>query len=94
MVEEVAAIYKCCEEMSEGNEVYTPSLTFITCQKRHHTRLFAVNERDTDQSGNIPAGTVVSHLSVTVICVTVICVTVADCNGFNGFQSRLATCTY
>jgi eukaryotic translation initiation factor 2C len=64
MVEEVAAIHKCCEEMSDGSEVYRPPLTFITCQKRHHTRLFVVNERDTDQSGNIPAGTVVSQFSL------------------------------
>ncbi|KAG1361119.1 hypothetical protein COCNU_09G005820 [Cocos nucifera] len=41
---------------------YQPPVTFVVVQKRHHTRLFANNHRDTysvDKSGNILPGTVV-----------------------------------
>ena len=38
---------------------YTPTITVVICQKRHHTRLFAKNKEDCDRSGNVPAGTCV-----------------------------------
>lgn len=32
-------------------------VTFIICQKRHHTRIFPANARDGDRNGNVKAGT-------------------------------------
>lgn len=58
MVYEVDAIKKACASLEKG---YNPRVTFIICQKRHHTRLFAQNPRDADRSGNVPAGTVVDQ---------------------------------
>ncbi|KAJ3271319.1 Eukaryotic translation initiation factor 2C, partial [Borealophlyctis nickersoniae] len=34
-------------------------LTFLSVNKRHHTRFFVVDSRDADRSGNVPPGTVV-----------------------------------
>lgn len=56
MIYEFDAIKKACAELEAG---YNPMVTFIICQKRHHTRLFTANPRDADRSGNVPAGTVV-----------------------------------
>jgi eukaryotic translation initiation factor 2C len=53
---EVRAIEAACRSLDPN---YRPRITFITCQKRHHTRLFAMDQSDMDKSGNIPAGTVV-----------------------------------
>ncbi len=38
-----------------------PKITIVVVGKRHHIRLFPVNERDGDRSGNCPAGTVVDR---------------------------------
>lgn len=35
---------------------YTPALTYIIVQKRHHTRIFPSDGRDADRSGNVMAG--------------------------------------
>jgi eukaryotic translation initiation factor 2C len=53
---ELTAIKAACKEMDPK---YDPKITFILVQKRHHTRFFAAEQRDTDRSGNVPAGTVV-----------------------------------
>lgn len=37
MIYEFDAIKKACAELEAG---YNPMVTFIICQKRHHTRLF------------------------------------------------------
>ncbi|XP_058762609.1 protein argonaute 5 [Vicia villosa] len=58
---EMDAIRKACNSIEEG---YLPPVTFVVVQKRHHTRLFPLNERETDRSGNIMPGTVVD----TSIC--------------------------
>lgn len=64
LLHEMEAIRKACNSIEEN---YMPRVTFIVVQKRHHTRLFAANHRDrnnTDRSGNILPGTVVD----TKIC--------------------------
>ncbi|TNY22949.1 Argonaute2 AGO2 [Rhodotorula diobovata] len=41
---------------------WSPALTFIVCQKRHHVRFFAANpanKADVDRTGNLPPGLVV-----------------------------------
>ena len=54
---ELSAIQRACRELQER---YTPAITFIVVQKRHHARFFAVDPRDQKgKSKNIPAGTVV-----------------------------------
>ncbi|CAK9179641.1 unnamed protein product [Ilex paraguariensis] len=45
-------------------EDYHPTITLVTVQKRHPTRLFLENERDGGASGNVPPGTVMD----TTIC--------------------------
>ncbi|KAI5388901.1 protein argonaute 5 [Lathyrus oleraceus] len=58
---EMDAIRKACVSIEDG---YLPKVTFVVVQKRHHTRLFPVNPKETDRSGNIMPGTVVD----TSIC--------------------------
>eukprot|EP00953_Heterococcus_sp_UTEX-ZZ885_P015870 8941-Heterococcus_DN1.PRE.1 len=60
VTDEIAAILQACDEMPEYDaaDMYTPKLTVITCQKRHHTRLFPVELDPREKSGNVPAGTV------------------------------------
>ncbi|CAI8616294.1 unnamed protein product [Vicia faba] len=58
---EMDAIRKACSSIQDG---YLPKVTFVVVQKRHHTRLFPVNNNETDRSGNIMPGTVVD----TSIC--------------------------
>ncbi|CAM9446567.1 unnamed protein product [Chrysoparadoxa australica] len=53
---EVRAIEEACDKLEPG---YRPKITFVVCQKRHHTKLFAPNPQDQDRSGNLLAGTVV-----------------------------------
>lgn len=53
---EVTAMREACAAFKPG---YCPKITYLAVQKRHHARLFAKNARDTDRSGNIPAGTVI-----------------------------------
>uniref|UniRef100_A0A803MLG5 Uncharacterized protein n=1 Tax=Chenopodium quinoa TaxID=63459 RepID=A0A803MLG5_CHEQI len=56
LLHEVNAIWQACASLEEG---YLPRVTFVVVQKRHHTRLFPVDNRMTDKSGNILPGTVV-----------------------------------
>ncbi|XP_028395180.1 protein argonaute-2-like [Dendronephthya gigantea] len=59
LINELSAIQKACLELQPG---YTPAITFVVVQKRHHARLFAVDPRDRKgKSQNIPAGTVVDR---------------------------------
>jgi hypothetical protein len=41
------------------SESYSPLVTYIVANKRHHTRAFPVNPRDGDSKGNVKPGTVV-----------------------------------
>ena len=43
ILNEVAAIQKACKMLEEG---YEPGITFVVVQKRHHTRLFCVDDKD------------------------------------------------
>ena len=43
LIYELSAIQRACLELQEE---YTPAITFIVVQKRHHARLFAVNPKD------------------------------------------------
>nr|AJF15705.1 argonaute-2 [Agrilus planipennis] len=59
MNREVEAIRKACTRM---NQNYKPAITFLVVQKRHHTRLFPLNPRDSeDRNMNVPAGTCVDE---------------------------------
>ncbi|KAE8746943.1 Argonaute-2 [Frankliniella occidentalis] len=52
---ELTAIFKACARHS-----FKPKVTFLVVQKRHHTRFFPMNPRDSDdRNGNVPAGTIV-----------------------------------
>lgn len=54
---ELAAIRAACMELEAG---YEPGITFLTVQKRHHTRFMPENRRDgCGKSGNIPPGTTI-----------------------------------
>ena len=54
---ELSAIRKACMKLSND---YQPPITYLVVQKRHHTRLFAENQRDkVGKSQNVPPGTVV-----------------------------------
>ncbi|CAB4018547.1 argonaute-2-like isoform X2, partial [Paramuricea clavata] len=62
LMNELSAIQRACRELKDD---YTPAITFIVVQKRHHARFFAVDPKDQrGKSRNIPAGTVVD----TQIC--------------------------
>lgn len=55
---ELDALRAACLELEPA---YTPKITFIIVQKRHHARFFVTpaSSKEADRSGNIPAGTVV-----------------------------------
>lgn len=53
---EVDAIKTACNEIEAG---YSPSLTYVVIQKRHHVRFFPADSHNADRSGNVPPGTVV-----------------------------------
>lgn len=54
---ELAALRDACRELELG---YEPGITFLTVQKRHHTRFMPRNRSDgKGKSGNVPPGTVV-----------------------------------
>ncbi|GLD92496.1 hypothetical protein PINS_up001054 [Pythium insidiosum] len=55
---EVTAIREACRMLDPN---YSPRITFVIVQKRHHTRLFPVDSRDGDSKGNLKAGTVVDN---------------------------------
>uniref|UniRef100_A0A803M6A6 Uncharacterized protein n=1 Tax=Chenopodium quinoa TaxID=63459 RepID=A0A803M6A6_CHEQI len=47
LLQELNAIWQACTSLEEG---YLPRVTFVVVQKRHHTRLFPVDNRMTDRS--------------------------------------------
>ncbi|KAI6226677.1 Protein argonaute-2 [Aphelenchoides besseyi] len=54
---ELRAMREACMTLERG---YQPGITFIAVQKRHHTRLFAVDKKDqVGKAFNIPPGTTV-----------------------------------
>ncbi|KAF7342176.1 Protein argonaute-2 [Mycena venus] len=53
---ELPLIKEACEELR-----IKPNITLVIVGKRHHVRLFPVNDRDADRSGNCPAGTVIDR---------------------------------
>ncbi|EFA11590.1 argonaute-2a isoform X1 [Tribolium castaneum] len=60
---EISAIHQACKKLQR--EGYEPRITFLVVQKRHHTRLFPTNPRDSeDRNNNVPAGTCVdTHIT-------------------------------
>ena len=59
LAHEMAAIRAACSEL-EKDGGYTPGITFVCVQKRHHMRLFCEDRADmVGKSNNIPAGTCV-----------------------------------
>ncbi|KAJ7732588.1 argonaute-like protein [Mycena maculata] len=55
--QELPLIKAACEELN-----INPTITLFVVGKRHHVRLFPMNEKDADpKSGNLPAGTVVDR---------------------------------
>ncbi|KAF7267279.1 hypothetical protein GWI33_019470 [Rhynchophorus ferrugineus] len=58
VTKEVAAIRGACKQIQK--EGFEPRVTFLVVQKRHHTRLFPKDSRDSqDNKNNVPAGTCV-----------------------------------
>lgn len=53
---EMRALRKACKMLSDD---YSPPVTFVVVNKRHHMRAFAVNPRDADRKGNVVPGTVI-----------------------------------
>lgn len=54
---ELNAIRDACKSLQKD---YQPPITFLVVQKRHHTRFFPCNSRDSeDKNKNVPAGTCV-----------------------------------
>ncbi|KAJ7737366.1 argonaute-like protein [Mycena metata] len=54
--QELPLIKAACQSLN-----IRPTITLVVVGKRHHVRLFPINERDADRSGNCPAGTVVDR---------------------------------
>lgn len=58
---DISSRYPAMVKKSSFKGDYQPSITFIVVQKRHHTRLFPVNQRDSmvKNGYNVPPGTTV-----------------------------------
>ncbi|KAF9392685.1 hypothetical protein BGX21_010951, partial [Mortierella sp. AD011] len=59
---EVSAVKEACAEVNARVKLpqkYNPKVTFCVVKKRHHARLFPMDQKDSDRSGNCLAGTVV-----------------------------------
>ncbi|KAF7366306.1 Protein argonaute-2 [Mycena sanguinolenta] len=54
--QELPLIKAACEKLN-----IAPKITLVIVGKRHHVRLFPMDGRDADRSGNCPAGTVVDR---------------------------------
>ncbi|RIA86223.1 Piwi domain-containing protein, partial [Glomus cerebriforme] len=54
--EEIKAIKSACQSLDPE---YSPTVTFVIVQKRHHARFFPVDKKDSDQTGNCLPGTLV-----------------------------------
>ena len=61
--DEMNKIRSACQEINSG---YTPGITFVVVQKRHHTRFFPKDKKEyCGKTGNVPPGTVVDTKIVT-----------------------------
>ena len=64
MEHEIGNMKKVFEEITSKYglvDLYSPKITFIIVQKRHHTRLRPVNEGDgVEKNKNVPSGTLVT----------------------------------
>uniref|UniRef100_A0A1D1YXN1 Protein argonaute-3 n=1 Tax=Anthurium amnicola TaxID=1678845 RepID=A0A1D1YXN1_9ARAE len=56
MQREINAVRAACQAL---DVTYRPTITFVVVQKRHHTRFFPIDRRDSDRTGNCLPGTVV-----------------------------------
>jgi len=56
---ELNEIREACKMMEPG---YRPTITYIVVQKRHHARFFPIRKEESDNKGNILAGTVIESL--------------------------------
>lgn len=57
---ELQAIRSACKKVQKDG--YQPHITFLIVQKRHHTRFFPMDKRDSDDKNiNVPAGTCVDR---------------------------------
>ncbi|TPX59346.1 hypothetical protein PhCBS80983_g02488 [Powellomyces hirtus] len=54
---ELEAIRRACMSL---DPTYRPTVTFVVVQKRHHARFFPIRKEDSDRSGNVLPGTVIS----------------------------------
>ncbi|CAG8488744.1 11583_t:CDS:10 [Funneliformis caledonium] len=53
---EISAVRAACMSLEQ---TYKPTITFVVVQKRHHTRFFPLDKRDSDRTGNCLPGTVI-----------------------------------
>ena len=53
---ESQAIWRACSSLEEN---YSPLLTYVVVQKRHHARFFPRNDKEADKSGNTMPGTII-----------------------------------
>ncbi|RIA82435.1 Piwi domain-containing protein [Glomus cerebriforme] len=53
---EIKAVKSACQSLDPK---YSPTITFVIVQKRHHARFFPIDKRDTDRTGNCLPGTIV-----------------------------------
>lgn len=59
LLHEVRAVQQACLNIQKDGQ-YTPNITFMVVQKRHHARLFCANRDDqSGKAGNVPPGTMV-----------------------------------
>ncbi|OLY79469.1 Protein argonaute 10 [Smittium mucronatum] len=63
--EEIKEIREACKMIQPD---YSPPITFIVATKRHHTRFFPTDSKQTDRSGNCSSGTVVDTLITNPSC--------------------------
>ncbi|CAJ0909392.1 5960_t:CDS:10 [Entrophospora sp. SA101] len=56
--EEINSVKVACQALQAD---YSPKITFVVVQKRHHTRFFAMDKKDADNTGNCLPGIVVER---------------------------------
>ncbi|POG78591.1 Piwi domain-containing protein [Rhizophagus irregularis DAOM 181602=DAOM 197198] len=54
--EEIRAIKSACHSLEQE---YSPTITFVIVQKRHHARFFPIDRIDSDRTGNCLPGTLI-----------------------------------
>ena len=82
---EITALQRACYGLEKD---YQPGITYFVAQKRHHTRLFPENPKDSKQAlrnGNILPGTVVD---TDIIHPTISSFFLASHEGIQGIYSR------